>query len=152
MDEEDVAGGNNMTYVPAGLVSKEVDSSSVSGRVKLTGSVTRFGLIKDAILEFESGKLTEWKSKGSKDKLNKLVESAPEDSRKLSMLTIGLNPLMKYGYGQDRLVEGAIGLGLAFRYQGVVQKGSLTSVERKIVDKGKLVASCLKLMQKDSNN
>src|SRR5208283_336792 len=114
--------GNNMTYVPAGFVSKGVDSSSVSGKARLSSSVTRFGLIKDAILEFESGKLTGWRSKISKDKLNKLVDSAAEDTRKLSMLTIGLNPSMKYGYGQDRLVEGAIGLGLGFRYQGVVQR------------------------------
>jgi leucyl aminopeptidase (aminopeptidase T) len=141
VDEEDVKNGNNLSYVPAGFVSKEVDSSSVSGKASLTASVTRFGLIKDAILEFESGKLTGWKSKSSKDRLNKLVESAPEDTRKLTMLTIGLNPSMKYGYGQDRLVEGAIGLGLGFRYIGVVQRGSLTVGSTKIVDKGKLGVS-----------
>ncbi len=141
VDEEDVANGYNMTYVPAGFIAKGVESSSVSGKVKISASVTRLGLIKDAILEFESGKLSGWKSKSSKDKLDKLVESAAEDSRTLSMLTIGLNPSMKYGYGQDRLVEGAIGLGLSFRYQGVVQKGSLTVGSTRIVDKGKLVVS-----------
>ena len=131
-----------MTYVPAGFIAKGVESSSVSGKVKISASVTRLGLIKDAILEFESGKLSRMEEQEeAKGQTRQLVESAAEDSRTLSMLTIGLNPSIKYGYGQDRLVEGAIGLGLSFRYQGVVQKGSLTVGSTRIVDKGKLVVS-----------
>lgn len=141
VDEEDVANGYNMAYVPPGFVGKGVDSSSVSGRIRISASATTFGQIKDAILEFESGKLTRWLSKNSRDKLDKLVESIADDSRKLSILTIGLNPSMKYGYGQDRFVEGALGLSLSFRLSGVVQKGSLTVGGKKIVDRGDLISA-----------
>ena len=137
VDDADVSNGYNMTYVPPGFVAKSVNSSSVSGKVKLSSFVTRAGLVKDATLEFESGKLSKWESKTSIDKLNMLIEAVPNDSRKLGMVTIGLNPAMRYGYGQDRFVEGAIGVRI-HNFSAVVQKGSLLAGGTKIVDGGKL--------------
>ena len=114
VDDEDVSNGSNMTYVPPGFFAKSVNSSSVSGKVKLSSFVTRAGLVKDATLEFESGKLFKWESKASKEKLNMFIEAVPEDSRRLSTVTIGLNPAMRYGYGQDRFVAGAIGVRISY--------------------------------------
>jgi len=137
VDDEDVSNGSNMTYVPPGFFAKSVSSSSVSGKVKLSSFITRAGLVKDATLEFESGKLFKWESKASKGKLNTLIEIVPEDSRRLSTVTIGLNPAMRYGYGQDRFVAGAIGVRISY-FSAVVQKGSFAAGGTKIVDGGKL--------------
>ena len=139
VDDEDVSNGSNMTYVPPGFFAKNVNSSSVSGKEKLSSFVTRAGLVKDATLEFEFGKLFKWESKTSKEKLSMLIEAVPEDSRRLSTVTIGLNPSMKYGYGQDRFVAGAIGVRIS-NFSAVIQKGSLAAGGTEIVDGGKLAS------------
>jgi len=140
VDENDVAGGYNMTYVPPGYVSKQVDPTSANGTVSLSPSVTRLGLIDDARLEFEGGRLVRWKSRSSSKKLTELVEAVEPEKRTLSQLIVGLNPLMKYENGQDRMVSGAIALG-GFGFMGTVRSGSLSAAGRTLVKKGKLMSS-----------
>jgi leucyl aminopeptidase (aminopeptidase T) len=137
VDEADVSGGYNMTYVPAGYVSKQVDPASARGTVALSPSVTRLGLLKDAKLEFDGGRLVGWKSRGSQKMLDGLVEAVPQEKRTLSTVMVGLNPLMKYENGQDRMVSGAIGLG-GFGFMGSVRRGSLSVAGKAVVEKGKL--------------
>jgi leucyl aminopeptidase (aminopeptidase T) len=137
VDDADVAGGYNMTYVPAGYVSKQVDPASARGTVTLSPSVTRLGLLKDARLEFDGGRLVGWKSKGSAKMLDGLVGAVPQEKRALSTLMVGLNPLMKYENGQDRMVSGAIGLG-GFGFMGTVKRGSLSVGGKAVVERGKL--------------
>jgi len=139
VDEGDVEGGYNMTYVPPGYVSKQVDPTSARGTVALSPSVTRLGLLVDAKLEFEGGKLVGWKSKSSSRMLRELVEALQLEKRTLSSITVGLNPLMKYENGQDRMVSGAIGLG-GFGFSGIVRRGSLSEAGRTLVQKGKLTS------------
>jgi leucyl aminopeptidase (aminopeptidase T) len=141
VDDADVAAGSNMTYVPPGYVSKQVDPTSAKGVVTVSRSMTRLGLIEDARLEFEGGKLVGWKSgKGSSRLLTGLVEAVQADKRILSSVTVGINPLMKYEYGQDRIVSGAISL-IGFGFNGVIRRGSLTVAGKSLVQKGKLSVS-----------
>ena len=137
VDDQDLAGGDNIVYIPPGFVSKEVDSSTVSGKIKSFATSTRLRAIKDAILEFESGRLTAWQSKTSKV-LDKFVQSVNEDGRKLTLFTVGLNPLAKLGYGVDRVVDGAISLTTSFRLVTTVRNGSLSVNGKEIVKDGKL--------------
>ncbi|HVC27699.1 MAG TPA: aminopeptidase [Nitrososphaerales archaeon] len=137
VDEDDVAGGYNMTYVPPGYVSKQVDTASAKGTVALSSSVTRLGLLEDARLEFEGGKLVGWKSRGSQKMLAELVEAVPPEKRALSSVVVGLNPLMRYENGQDRMVSGGVGL-VGFGFMGTVRRGSLSVGGKAIVEKGKL--------------
>jgi leucyl aminopeptidase (aminopeptidase T) len=139
VDEGDVEGGYNMTYVPPGYVMKQIDPTSGRGTVTLSPSVTRLGLLVDAWLEFEGGRLAGWKSRSSSRTLKDLVEAVQPENRTLSSITVGLNPLMKYENGQDRMVSGAIGLS-GFGFAGIVRKGSLSGVGRTLVQKGRLTA------------
>jgi leucyl aminopeptidase (aminopeptidase T) len=136
-DEADVAKGYNMTFAPAGYVSKEVDPASAKGTVALSRSATRLGLVNDAKLEFEGGKLAGWKSRGSQKMLSELVEAVPLEKRALTTLFVGLNPLMRYENGQDRMVRGAVGLG-GFGLNGTIRRGSLTVAGKTVVEKGRL--------------
>ena len=122
VDEEDRKTGNNMAYVPPGLVTKEVEPRSANGKVTLAGSFTKYGVIARAELEFRDGKLVGWKSDDTR--LQKLLASVPADDRRLTLLGIGLNPAMAYGYGQDRFVKGAVTLA-GFGFTGLVDKGRL---------------------------
>ena len=138
VDEADVQGGYNMTFVPPGYASKQIDPTSASGTVVLSPSVTRLGLLIDAKLEFEGGRLSGWKSKASSKMLKELVEAVEPEKRSLSLITVGLNPLMKYENGQDRMVSGAIGVS-GFGFSGILRSGSLSVAGRAVVQKGKLM-------------
>jgi leucyl aminopeptidase (aminopeptidase T) len=140
VDEEDVAGGENMAYVPPGYVSKQVDPTSAKGTVAVSPAVTRLGLLADARLEFEGGKLVGWRSSGSPRMLAELVEAVEPEKRALSSVMVGLNPMMKYENGQDRMVSGAIGLA-GFGFMGTVRRGSLSVAGKALVQKGKLATS-----------
>jgi len=129
-----------MTYVPPGFVLKHVHPTSAEGTVAFSPSVTRLGILKDAEFEFEGSKLTKWRSRGSFEMLSELVGAVPPEKRTLAFITVGINPLMKHEFGQDRMVSGAIGLG-GFGFSGIVRSGSLTVAGREIVRKGRLVLS-----------
>lgn len=137
VDASDVANGNNVTYIPPGLVSKQVEPSSASGSLKLSPTVTKLGILKDATLGFKGGKLVEWRSKGSPRVLSELVESVQPEKRALSLLTIGINPSMKYDNGQDRMVAGALAVS-GFGLSGIVRNGTLALGGRPLVQKGRL--------------
>ncbi len=141
-DEADITAKNGISYIVPGLIWKEVDPESTTGKVVFSSSVTRLGLINGGTLEFEKGRLTGWegKDKQGQQKLDKILGEMTEEKRKLSMITIGLNPVLTYGYGQDRFVAGAIGLG-GFGITGVVDRGTLNLGMQPVIEKGKLVTA-----------
>jgi len=125
VDEKDIAEGGNMTYMPPGLVTKEVDSGSVSGTLRISDSLTKFGVVHGAELEFKEGRLVGWKSRDAA-RLDKLVKPLAEEKRRLVLMGVGLNPVLRYGFGQDRFVRGSVTLaGLGFT--AVVKNASLSA-------------------------
>ncbi|MDA4129131.1 MAG: aminopeptidase [Thaumarchaeota archaeon] len=138
VDEDDVSAGNNMSYLPPGMVVKNIKRDSLNGKVKLSATLSWRGILDDAVLEFEGGRLTTWSSKNSKKMLDSLISDQPESEREVSSLIIGLNPAIRYGYGQDRFVEGSIGLS-GLEFTGILRKGTLRANQSKLVEKGKLV-------------
>jgi leucyl aminopeptidase (aminopeptidase T) len=137
VDESDVDSGENVTYVPPGLVSKQVDPKSANGSLNLSPTMTRLGLLKDAALQFKGGRLVNWKSKSSRRILTQLIEGVQPEKRVLSLVTVGINPAMKYDSGQDRMVSGALAVG-GFGFSGTIRKGTLSLGKRTLVQRGKL--------------
>ena len=123
VDEQDRKAGNNMTYVPPGLLTKGVDPETASGTVTLTDSLTKHGVVHRAELRFKEGKLTGWDS-DSGDIMKRLLEGVPSEKRRASLLGIGFNPGLRYGWGVDRFVSGSVTLS-GFGFTGVVKGGSL---------------------------
>jgi leucyl aminopeptidase (aminopeptidase T) len=123
VDDEDRRTGNNMAYVPPGYATKEVDPRSADGRLTLANTLTKFGVIPHAELEFKDGMLVQWKSE-DRAKLRKLFEDVPPQERRLTLVGIGLNPVLGYGYGQDRFVREAVTLA-GFGFTGLASKGRL---------------------------
>lgn len=114
VDREDVASGNNMTYVPPGLITKELEPESVEGTVRISKSLTKYGVLDGAELEFRGGRLDGWKSR-DRARLDRLLKPVPEEKRRLALLGIGANTALRYGLGQDRFVSGSVTLaGLGF--------------------------------------
>ncbi len=136
IDKADVSAGNNMSYVPPGFVTKEIDSSSVSGAVTISPSVTRLGMINDAAFNIERGRIKKYVSRSSTPTLEAVQDIVRKTAVKVSYLTVGLNPLMRYGYAQDRFVEGALCLNLGFN--AIIGDGDLTIDGERIVHNGKL--------------
>ncbi len=136
-DDDDVSSGNNVSYVPPGYVYKEVDPSSISGKAKLSPTLTRFGLLEDATLVFEGGTIVKWSSRKSPAVLRALGEAIPEKQRVLYGVTVGINPLMKFGFGQDRFPSGSVGLVGSFA--GILRAATLKSGDDLIVKGGSLL-------------
>lgn len=136
IDTEDKKTGNNMTYVPPGLVGKEVDPESANGSVVLSDTLTEYGVIPHAKLEFRDGRLVAWESAGS-TRMKKLVDSVSPEKRRLRLLTVGLNPGLGYGWGLDRFVGGSLALS-GFGFRGQVKKGTLKVAGSSIVTGGRL--------------
>jgi aminopeptidase len=140
-DDADVAGKNNISYVLPGMIWKEIDPTTASGSIKISGAITRLGLVGESLLEFENGKLVTWtsKNKSTQQKLDSIVGNLTSERRVLSMITIGLNPLLPYGYAQDRFVAGSVGLS-GFGFTGIVKNATLKIGAESVVEKGKLVS------------
>jgi leucyl aminopeptidase (aminopeptidase T) len=138
VDEQDRKTGNNMTYVPPGLVSKEVDPESANGSVVTTDTLTEFGVIPRAKLEFQDGRLVAWES-ADRVKMKKLIDSVSPDKRRLKLMTVGLNSELGYGLGQDRFVRGSVTLG-GFGLRAQVKKGTLKVAGSGVVSSGRLQA------------
>ena len=137
VDAKDIESENNVCYIPPGYVYAEIDPKSVSGRFTFAPTVTRFGLIKDGSIEFRDGRVVGWKSKVSSATFGKLAAAASEKSRQATSMTVGLNPLLKYGYGQNAHSAGVVGvrvLGVNF----TTNRGSLSVGGKTVVAHGRI--------------
>jgi len=105
---QDLATGGNMTNMPPGYYAREIVPSSLTGVIRVYAPVPRVGSVADLRLEFRNGRLVSWESAADRRWLNRLVADTPKDRRRLAALVIGLNPALHAGYGQDRLMEGAV--------------------------------------------
>jgi leucyl aminopeptidase (aminopeptidase T) len=80
VDEQDRKTGNNMTYLPPGFVSKDVDPESANGSVVLSDTLTEHGIISRAKLEFSDGKVVSWESSDNAI-VKKMLDSVPPPTR-----------------------------------------------------------------------
>lgn len=136
IDEQDVASENNMGYLPGGMIQKQVDPKSVEGSVVVKDAITKIGLIAEANLTFKEGRLTSWQAKGREQKL--LDQLLSDKNQSMKIVTVGFNPVLDFGNGQNRFVQGSIGIG-GFGFTGFVKKGTLDVAGKTIVKDGKLV-------------
>jgi leucyl aminopeptidase (aminopeptidase T) len=137
VDKNDLATGQNVAYIPPGLVSKEVVPTSARGKVKLSPSLTRLGVVDDLTLTFNGGQLTGWSPGRPAGVVDEVLASIKESNRRISLVTVGLNPKLSFGNALDRFVLGAIGIS-GFGFTGIVRKGTLAVGESKLVVNGTL--------------
>lgn len=137
VDQKDIKQGLNVSYMPPGYVLKGVAKNSATGKVAITRSLSTAGMIEDAILEFENGKLKGWSSEKSKEALDKVLGPA-KGKLPLEYFSIGLNPRLKYGVGLDRFVKGVVSFyGVGFT--AVCRNASVSIGGRKVVDEAKIL-------------
>jgi leucyl aminopeptidase (aminopeptidase T) len=136
VDQKDTETGDNVAYIPPGYVAKDIDPESVEGKFKVSPSLTKYGVLPGAELEFKKGLLVGWRSP-DKAMLAKLLEPVSQSKRRLSTIGLGVNPAMKYGLGQDRFVGGAVFLvGLGFNV--FARKATVAAGGSKLVSQGTL--------------
>jgi len=138
VDDADRRAGDNMAYVPPGFVSKDVDPGSTNGRVTLTNSLTRFGVVGRADLEFKDGKLVGWES-DDRATVKKLLDLVLPEKRKFTSLLVGLNTKLRNGFGADRFVYGNMTLA-GFGFAGQVRRGALRASGSDALTDGRLQA------------
>ncbi len=110
VDGKDITEENNVAYIPPGYVGKDVEPESVSGAIGFPVLITRYGKISGAEMRFKNGELVEWKARVGRETLNTIFNRAPQGKKTITYVTVGLNPVMKFGFTQDRFVKGAAGV------------------------------------------
>ena len=137
VDRRDLAAGGNMVNMPPGYYAREIFRPSINGAVRLCAPVPRIGKIADLRFEFDHGRLTKWQSVTDQRWLNDLVKSTPKERRTFGAVAVGLNPKLRRGFGQDRLVEGAVTfMGM---FQGTTRGPSVEVGGKPVIREGKLV-------------
>lgn len=137
VDRGDLATGGNMVNMPPGYYAREIIPSSLTGVVRMYAPVPRIGAVADLRLHFRHGRLIKWESEGARQWLNRLVAATPKDRRTPVAIVVGLNSELRNGYGQDRLVEGAVTLmGL---FQGTTRGASLEVNETPVIGDDRLI-------------
>jgi leucyl aminopeptidase (aminopeptidase T) len=134
VDDQDLQDGNNVAYVPAGYVSKDIDTITVNGAVRLSPSITRYGLLEGVEAVFDKGNFVSWKSKKNPEIIKSLGEVLPEKSRLPAYVMVGINPKMKFGFAQDRFPEGSVTVGVGFA--GIARNATLEVDDKVIVKDG----------------
>ena len=137
VDEKDVRDGNNVCYIPPGYIYIELDPASASGKFTFSPTITRFGIIRDGAVEYEAGRAIRWKSTTSSSTLAKLITAAPEKARQATAMTLGLNPLLGYGFGQNALAGGVIGVR-TFGVNLYAKSGTLSAGGKTLVARGRI--------------
>ncbi|MBM3897061.1 MAG: hypothetical protein FJ358_00825 [Thaumarchaeota archaeon] len=136
VDETDIKEGKNMVYIPPGRIRKQIDPKSVNGRVEFSAEIYS-GIVEGIRLEFKEGVLQSYSAKRDAKLLDALIEKITAEKRQVSFMEVGINPLMRYGYAQDRFVSGAVTLGLP-RLAGVFRECTLSVNDKYIVTEGKI--------------
>ena len=137
VDQTDIEEGKNMVYIPPGRVRKPIDPKSVNGTVEVSHAEIYSGIVEGIRLEFSEGILQSWNAKRNAKLLDRLMEKVPTDKRQMSFIEVGINPLMQFGYAQDRFVSGAVTLGLP-RLAGVLRASILTVNGKNVVENGRI--------------
>jgi leucyl aminopeptidase (aminopeptidase T) len=137
LDDADIKSGNNVTYLPPGYVLKTIAKSSANGSVVVSRSPSTGGMIEDALLQFKKGRVASWSSVKSKGVLDGLLDGG-EAKHTVAYFSIGLNPRLKYGYGLDRFVKGAVCF-YGFGFTAVCKDATVSAGGRKIVEDGKVL-------------
>lgn len=138
VDEQDIAEGNNVVYVPPGRVQKGVDPNSLSGEAEFSSALTTWGLVEGIKVRFKEGTLQAITCRRGGKNLQRWLDTIPAEKRRVSSVEIGLNPVLKYRYGQDRFVSGSVTVNLP-RLAAVAEKATLTIRGKEQVRKGRLV-------------
>ncbi|MDG6924251.1 MAG: hypothetical protein JRN67_13290, partial [Nitrososphaerota archaeon] len=73
-----------------------------------------------------------------KKTLDKVIENIKEESRKVLLFTIGLNPHASPFYGVDRFVKGAVTLNIGFRLTPLLTKASISVDGKELVSSGRI--------------
>jgi leucyl aminopeptidase (aminopeptidase T) len=113
IDEDDIANNSLDTQFPTGSILTTVLETSARGKVAFDLPVQTMGVnVADMEWEFKEGKLTSITAKKNIDPISREMEIATGDKDRLATLEIGLNSKAKYGFMMNRIVDGAVTLGI----------------------------------------
>lgn len=113
IDKEDIEKKSLDAQLPAGAVLTTVNETIGNGKVFFDRPFPQMGVnIPGIKWKFKDGKITSMTADKNLEPMTKLYEKASGDRDRISFIQIGLNPKAKYGYLMDRIVEGAVQIGI----------------------------------------
>lgn len=151
VDEADVKEGEFMENVPPGTVYVIPDEGTADGTIVFDRPAYRSGLsIPDVRMEFRDGRAM-WTAGANSEMILNSWNRAKGGKDRLGFLSVGLNPLAAYGFLQDDLVAGSVGIDIGdnaefggrnrsdFSFGSQLSGATLRVGGKTLVDAGRLV-------------
>lgn len=138
-DDVDVKKKINMSSLPGGLYVRELGAGA-KGRVKFDSLFIRGKKLQQARVEFSGGRVVSYSSPKMDKAMNEMLDGYIANGKNgiPSYIGVGLNPVLKRGYGRDTQVSGNLALWIGPAAYGIVSSPSLSAGEKKLITKGKL--------------
>ncbi len=139
-DDMDVKMKNNMSSLPGGFYSKEIGKTA-EGSISCASVSFEGRKMPGGDVEFSDGRIVSYSAdKWDEDfrgRFDRYVRKGGNGTPRY--LGIGLNPLLKPGYGRDTAVSGAVTIWIGPSAYALLKKPSVSAGELKIVENGKIV-------------
>lgn len=119
VDDQDVSDGALFASLPAGSVNVAVQEDSANGKVVLDIPTPWAGrTIRRLTWSFENGRVTVFDGDQNAQRLKTQWEKAAGDKDRIGWLSIGLNPRARFGFLNNDIVAGAVGIGIGGNEDG----------------------------------
>jgi len=119
-DKRDVEEGNNMCNLPGGSVYSTADETSGEGTFVADRPAGYLGKwMRGVSFTFRDGRLDRYEvAEGGEHLAKQFTKDKDAGKNRLAGLSIGLNPMLRYGFLQDASVAGAFHLGFGANEEG----------------------------------
>lgn len=138
-DDTDLKMKKNMSSLPGGLYARELGKGA-KGKVKFEALFIRGKKVAQVLVEFSGGKVVSYSSpkldKAASEMLDSYIANGKNSSP--SYFGIGLNPVLKKGYGRDTQVAGNLAVWIGPAAYGIVSRPTLSVGKTNLISKGKL--------------
>jgi leucyl aminopeptidase (aminopeptidase T) len=149
---EEEARRGMVAFLPAGHVGTTVDEGSAEGTIHYDRAIPfQRGRTEGLTLQLKRGRIVSYEAASGVDNFEAHLRSLGGDSDRIAFFGVGLNPLLRLGYGQDDKVLGVVELNFGESrsrggrnggkgdWWGLVTRGSMTIGGRTVMERGRLM-------------
>lgn len=137
-DDADVKNKMNMSSLPGGLYVKELGQGA-KGAIQFDSFYMRGKKLPGVHIEFSGGKVVSYSSskwdRGMSDRFASYIADGKNGLP--SYIGMGLNPVLKRGYGRDAQVLGNLAVWIGQFAYGITGESTLVSGKKRLISNGK---------------
>ncbi len=138
---EEKAAKGEVVYLPTGGIEVSIAEDSAEGKI-VYDTVIRSakGRVEGLVLEVADGKIKNFFAQSGKEIFEHSLKEGADEENRVSYFGFGLNPKLRYGFGQDDKVLGStiVGLGRG-RWWAAMTQATVTVDDQRLMKAGTLL-------------